>query len=71
MAPSVLTRARADVRPGRGGEERPRAEDRAIVLTGFESAEEAERAAGAAYDALRAWAARQRRAITDYLGGRQ
>ena len=46
----------------RGGERVGWADGRAVAFAGFASTDEAQRAAGAAYDALRPWLARQRRA---------
>lgn len=51
----------------RGEEQVGWVEGRAVALLGFETADEARRAAGAAFDALRGWLARQRR--TDFVPG--
>jgi hypothetical protein len=51
----------------RGEEQVGWVEGRAVALLGFETADEAQRAAGAALDALRGWLARQRR--TDFVPG--
>jgi hypothetical protein len=61
MSLSVLARDHGGFGLFRGDEQVGWVEGRAVALLGFETAEAAERAARAAFDALRGWLARQRR----------
>lgn len=61
MSLSVIADGRSGFRLHRDGEYIGWIEGRAIGFRGFESAEDARRAAGTAYGALRSWLARQRR----------
>ncbi len=69
MSLRVIANEHGGFRLYRGDEHVGWIEDRAIGFRGFESADEAGRAAGAAYDALRTWLARQHR--TEPMPGRR
>jgi hypothetical protein len=61
MSPHIVADGLGGFRLYRGGEQVGWIAGGAIAFLGFESADEAARAAGTAYNALRAWFARQRR----------
>jgi hypothetical protein len=61
MPLNVIADGRGGFRLDRGGQQIGWVEGRAVGFLGFDSANEARHAAGAAYGALRGWVARQRR----------
>jgi hypothetical protein len=61
MSLNVIADGRGGFRLDRGGQQIGWVEGRAVGFLGFDSANEARHAAGAAYGALRGWLARQRR----------
>ena len=61
MSLSILANDHGGFELYRGDERVGRVEGRAVALFGFETAEDAQRAARAAFDSLRGWLARQRR----------
>lgn len=61
MSLSVVAGERGDFRLYRGAEQVGWAKASVVAFLGFDNADEARHAAAAAYDALRAWFARQRR----------
>ena len=63
MAPTVFPERQAGFRAGPGGARLVSTARRTVAFAGFGSADDAWRAAGAAYDALRAWIARERRTL--------
>jgi hypothetical protein len=67
MSLSILANDHGGFGLHRGDEQVGWVEGRAVALLGFETADEAQRAARAAFDALRGWLARQRR--TSFVPG--